>query len=340
MTLRTTAPRAKSRWFALLAVVVICTGLLATAALATDTNNPPTFTYVNDTLGADDQPGQKDLNSQSSVSDGGFLWVSWKWDDTKWPGGNTGDACALFSTDGDQNINFAVCVTVGGNPAAQQTNSPRLYTCGDDKADRCTSPIALVAGPYVTACSTAIAAVDPYHSQGGNPANDTVATCHIDLSEVDATAATLINTCSYPSEQPNSDPSDCVLIVGSTITTLSSGSATWSATLNDSAAVTPSTATGAVTFRLYADATCSTLLWTSTPVALTGGSAATTNSTPGTNATGTNGRVITETTHPNGGTFYWTAEYVPASGSTVTGTTSACGEPTTVTKASVGGSAG
>ena len=120
MTLRASAPHARPRWIALFFTIVLCTGLMATVALATDTSNPPTFTYVNDSLGPDDQPGQKDLNSQSSVSDGLFLWVSWKWDDTKWPGGNTGDACALFTTDSDQNIDFAACVTVGGNPAAQQ----------------------------------------------------------------------------------------------------------------------------------------------------------------------------------------------------------------------------
>ena len=36
--------------------------------------------------------------------------------------------------------------------------------------------------------------------------------CTITLSEINATVAVLINTCSYPSSQPNSDPSDCVLI--------------------------------------------------------------------------------------------------------------------------------
>jgi hypothetical protein len=338
MTLRTTAPRAKSRWFALLVVVAICTGLLATVALATDTTNPPTFTYVNDSLGPDDEPGQKDLNSQSSVNDGAFLWVSWKWDDTRWPGGNTGDACALFTTDSDQNIDFAVCVTVGGNPATQQASSPRLYTCGDDKADRCTSPIALVPGPYVTACSTAIAAVDPYHTVGGNPptpANDTVATCHIQLAEVDTTSASLVNTCSYPSEQPNSDPSDCVLTVGTSIATLSSGATTWSATLGDTATLSPSTATGSVVFRLYSDATCDTLLWTSSAIAVSSGTAAT-----GTDA-GTGNRVITSTSHPDGGTFYWTATYTPTEGSAFTASASACGEATTVdTDGVVSGSAG
>jgi len=337
MTLRTTAPRAKSRWFALLVIVAICTGLLATVALATDTTNPPTFTYVNDSLGPDDEPGQKDLNSQASVPDGAFLWVSWKWDDTRWPGGNTGDACALFTTDSDQNINFAVCVTVGGNPAAQQTNSPRLYTCGDAKDDRCTSPIALVAGPYVTACSTAIAAVDPYHTQGGSPASDTVATCHIQLAEVNATSASLVNTCSYPSEQPNSDPSDCVLTVGTSISTLSGGATTWSATLSDTATLLPSNATGSVVFKLYSDSSCSaaSLLWTSGAIAVSGGQAATGSDT------GTGNRVITSTSHPDGGTFYWTATYTPTEGSAFSPSASACGEATTVdTDGVVAGSAG
>ena len=44
--------------------------------------------------------------------------------------------------------------------------------------------------------------------------NDTRVTCTIQLADfgVTITDLELINTCSYPSSQPNSDPSDCVLI--------------------------------------------------------------------------------------------------------------------------------
>ena len=41
------------------------------------------------------------------------------WDETAFSGSNSGDACALFDTDADPggNINYAICISVGGNPA-------------------------------------------------------------------------------------------------------------------------------------------------------------------------------------------------------------------------------
>src|SRR6266581_1107438 len=75
-----------------------------------------------DTAGADDiNASQKDLNEfcQSPGNDGGLNGclssdanLTWTWDDTGWTGSNTGDACALYDTDGDGNANFALCATV------------------------------------------------------------------------------------------------------------------------------------------------------------------------------------------------------------------------------------
>jgi hypothetical protein len=197
----------------LAAVILVATGvtaLLATqAGAALSLANPPTFTFVNDENGADDQPGQKDLNAQAvAVPAPGDLWVSWKWDDTSLSGGNTGDACALFDTNQNSKVNFAICVTIQGNPAVQAPVSPRVYTCGDGKVDRCTSTYTQVT-PINSACNTNTNATDPFHSGK----KDTQAICHIDLADVGGFGtANLINTCSYPSQQPTSDPSDCVLI--------------------------------------------------------------------------------------------------------------------------------
>jgi hypothetical protein len=203
-------PARKRRLWQLVPALLLALGLLVITApaVALDTTNPPSFTFVNDQNGADDQPGQKDLSAHAVAPGtvGGDLWVAWKWDVTSLSGGNTGDGCALFDTDGDSKVNFAICVTIAGNPAAKQAVS--IYTCGDAKVDRCTSTAALLAGPYASACTVATNASDPFHSGQF----DTQATCHIALSEVGATAALLVNTCSYPSTQPNSDPSDCVLI--------------------------------------------------------------------------------------------------------------------------------
>lgn len=210
MTLRKNAPRAKRRWLGLLAIVAVCTVALASNALATlSLSDPPTFSFVNDEGLADDQPGQKDLSAQAVASPApGDLWVSWKWDVTSLSGGNTGDACALFDTDTDSKVNFAICVTIQGNPAVQAPVSPRVYTCGDGKVDRCTSTYVQVS-PINSACATNTDATDPYHAGQ----KDTQAICHIDLADVGgASTANLVNTCSYPSQQPTSDPSDCVLI--------------------------------------------------------------------------------------------------------------------------------
>src|SRR5205085_555376 len=91
--------------------------------------------------GADDiNSNQKDLNEfcQSAGNDGGLAGctssdanLTWTWDDTGWTGGNTGDACALYDTDGDGKANFALCVSVGSDPAVEGSGSPRFYSCDD-----------------------------------------------------------------------------------------------------------------------------------------------------------------------------------------------------------------
>jgi Prealbumin-like fold domain len=192
-----------------LATILSVTLFAQAGGAALPLNNPPTFNFVNDENGADDQPGQKDLSAQAvAVPSPGDLWVAWKWDVTSLSGGNTGDACALFDTDTDARVNFAICVTIEGNPAVQAATSPRVYTCGDGKVDRCTSTYTQVT-PINSACGVNNQATDPFHSGQ----KDTQATCHVDLADVGGSGtANLVNTCSYPSQQPTSDPSDCVLI--------------------------------------------------------------------------------------------------------------------------------
>jgi hypothetical protein len=54
-------------------------------------------------------------------------------------GGNTADVCSLYDTDNDNNVNLAVCITLGGMPATQQ--DVRLFTCGDTAPDKCTGSV-------------------------------------------------------------------------------------------------------------------------------------------------------------------------------------------------------
>lgn len=192
------------------AAILVMVALVVSQAGAFTNATPPSFTanIVVDENGADDVPGQKDLSLQSVGTNGpGDLWTMWQWDVTGLSGGNTGDACSLFDTDSDGKVNFAVCVTISSSPAVEAAT--RVYMCGDGKVDRCTSTYTLVAGPIGTECETNTNASDPFH----NGQKDTQAICHIDLDDVGGLGtAQLVNTCSYPSQEPTSAPSDCVLI--------------------------------------------------------------------------------------------------------------------------------
>lgn len=200
-------PRSVLLFGALLACML---SFAAQANAAYDVSSSPPFTFVPDEQGADDYPGQKDLNGQAVTTVPGTplqLWFAVKWDDTDFSGGNTGDACALFDTDTDNKINSAVCVTISGKPAALVTGTPTVYTCGDGKNDRCTSKYKLVSKGE-TNCKLVNPASDPFHGAGSA---DTEAVCRVDLAAV-GTGADLRNVCSYPSGEPTSDPSDCVLV--------------------------------------------------------------------------------------------------------------------------------
>lgn len=164
---------------------------------------------VNDSAGANDKPEQKDL-TKLCVDYAGLpttVQTTWNWDELGTSGANTMDACNLFDTDGDGNINYAVCVTTQNTPATFQALT--TYSCGDDKIDRCTSPATTISNG-TTSCSVSQKSNDPFPAGTNNP-KDTEGTCTIQLSTVGGASAKLIDVCSYPSSQPNSDPSDCII---------------------------------------------------------------------------------------------------------------------------------
>jgi hypothetical protein len=174
--------------------------------------------YV-DQQGANDEPGQKDL-TEVCLDDANApdtVEVSWNWDQIDWSGNNTGDACLLFDTDGDGYANSAACAYVSGSPAALV--GYQFYTCNDANFDRCSGPTPVdpVDGSQST-CTVEVLPeppateppADPF-PEGDDYPYDTVATCTIDLDDVGGGTATPTDVCSYPSGEPNSDPSDCVL---------------------------------------------------------------------------------------------------------------------------------
>lgn len=165
-----------------------------------------------DVNGVDDEPGQKDLNAMTTTydtGDGFDFHVLWNWDDTSVSGGNTVDACSLYDTDGDGFSNYSLCVTGGGTPITYQSTT--LYSCDDSRVDRCAGPTLLNTDPpepYLNSVCTIQSATDPFHVGQ----YDTQAMCKIKLSDLGTTALpVLTNVCSYPSKEPNSDPSDCVV---------------------------------------------------------------------------------------------------------------------------------
>ncbi|HSE09778.1 MAG TPA: LPXTG cell wall anchor domain-containing protein [Nocardioidaceae bacterium] len=164
-----------------------------------------------DEQGANDEPGQKDLTKLWAWSpSGGILKIGWNWDETGWSGSNTGDACALFDIDQDTSADYAVCVTVEGDPATQlEPGSPRVYECTTQGTNSVTNCLGaeLRAGTSTT-CEVAQTATNPFVAGGV----DTSALCTIDLDDVGGSSSTVLtNICTYPSQQPTSDDSDCVL---------------------------------------------------------------------------------------------------------------------------------
>jgi hypothetical protein len=329
VTFRASAPRKRQRWLSLIAIVALATGMLATSALAA-----PTFAFVQDEQGANDEPGQKDLTSDATAIDpsNNDYYTAWKWDDTAWSGKNTGDACSLFDTDGDGFANYAVCVTIG-KPATEK--STRVYSCGDTRADRCTGAALEGTEGSTNFCTVSGPVSGPFDGA------DTQATCNITLIESTLNLSgldngTFLNSCSYPSQEPNSDPSDCVHQIAITTVVVSTdsrnaGSIAWQARLADTATVSPSNATGSVTFKLYSDSLCQTLIWTSdadTSAPFASGT---------TGGTAVDGNLITNLNVNSTATYYWIASFTPTGA--FAADDSACGEPTTIS-ASITGSTG
>jgi|GEM_PF-3075643 len=166
-------------------------------------------TFVDD-AGANDEPGQKDL-TQLSIDDTSppTLGITWNWDEVGVSGqGQSLDACSLFDTDSDGFANFSICANATGNPANAVTTF--LYVCeADSKVDRCGGPAPDLT--FTSSCSIAVTNDDPF-ATGDEFPNDLKATCSIQLGDISPQPAnaTLLNVCSYPSGEPNSDPSDCV----------------------------------------------------------------------------------------------------------------------------------
>ena len=226
-------------------LVVLALAALSTAALLVSAGSasaaiPSNYFTVVDTGGANDINASQVDMTQLGRDDADPLEyrLFWSWDATDdWTGnGQTGDACALFDTNGNTNIDFAICVRVE-NPNAdttkvQPTDPAFVFTCGDAKDDRCTtpSPVALGAGDVTIGALTAtppplpsppanlITDTDPFPNllPDQNHPNDSTVMVVIKKSALPA-GAQLVNVCSYPSagNGGNNNPFDCIVNPGS-----------------------------------------------------------------------------------------------------------------------------
>src|SRR6188472_1889390 len=134
-------PRWLSRSRVAVALLLLLLGVGAGLVFVASASAAP-ITYVDD-HGADDEPGQKDLNFLTvdyGVPGATSVDVDWGWDDTGTTGNNTLDGCALFDTDRDGFANYSFCVVVSPAPAVLKL----LYTCGDAASDRCTNPRSVI----------------------------------------------------------------------------------------------------------------------------------------------------------------------------------------------------
>ncbi len=213
-------------------LVVAAFAILAQAAI------PLNFFTVVDQGGANDvQSAQVDLTQLGrDDTDSTEFKLFWSWDAVSvWTGsGQTGDACSLFDTDGDGNVNYVVCGQVS-NPNADPTyvmqtpGSPFVFSCTDARNDRCSQPTGPLSYNSSEIQSGAIG-TDPLNSTANlitntDPfpnlipdqewPNDTTLEIHILKSYLPANA-TLVNVCTYPSagNGGNNNPFDCVITPG------------------------------------------------------------------------------------------------------------------------------
>src|SRR5213594_1864977 len=202
---------------------------------------PYTFFAVLDQQGAN----EKGVQSQSDLtqmgrdnSDLNYYQIFWSWDSIdQWTGsGSTGDACALFDSDGDGKINYAVCgqiTNLNGNPnvVVQTTGAPFAFSCNNARTDRCGSPTSksftstdIQAGPLpgstASPAGNLITDTDPFgptalNGPGSNYPSDAQLYMKIRKAFLPANSA-LVNVCSYPSAGSggNNNPFDCIVSPG------------------------------------------------------------------------------------------------------------------------------
>jgi uncharacterized repeat protein (TIGR01451 family) len=190
------------------------------------------FTVV-DSGGVNDENGGSQLELTQmgrDDTDASFYQLFWSWDATDFTS-QTGDACALFDSDGDGKVDYNVCAQVQNGSTSGtivQTNaSPTAHSCDNKWTDRCGNPQdvtpgagQLVAGPIEDLSNTGgnlVTATDPFAGQNGaaDSPNDSTIAAKISKSLLPS-GAQLVNVCDYESiaNGGNNNPNDCIVNPG------------------------------------------------------------------------------------------------------------------------------
>ena len=215
-------------------MIVMATLAMLLSAGSASAAIPASFFTVIDQGGVNDvNADQVDLTQMGRDDDDPLFYkLFWSWDSTSlWTGtGQTGDACALFDSNGNSRVNYAVCARIE-NPDADPTqatltpNSPILFSCSDARDDRCSNPAPQIVATGLTAGTIGsqgldhdgnlITDTDPFAPAGSDSPNDV--TVQVNISKLLLNGGVLVNVCTYPSagNGGNNNPFDCIVNPGS-----------------------------------------------------------------------------------------------------------------------------
>ena len=161
--------------------------------------------------GCNDNPGQKDVIVSGLAVNNPIVYYLFVFDETGLSGGNTGDGCWLFDTNSDGNADKAFCFTLRNNPFTLLAADVKFYDCNNTDPDRCTGATEIM----VTSLNCALHGMAPEIAGFECGDGDTAAVeCSMDITEELGWMTgnlVLLAACSYPSQIPNSAPSDCVV---------------------------------------------------------------------------------------------------------------------------------
>lgn len=169
----------------------------------------------------DDVPAQGDVKAAGIASDfvapgpATTIFLRFDFDETATSGaGQSLDGCWLLDVSGSGTVTQALCFTLQGNPVT--ITDTRYFTCNGSTIDTCAGATMQTLPASAACLSAVISAPDILHDcTGTNPmdTSDAGVECSIALSDIGWTSGpvTLLQACSYNSQQPNSNGVDCTI---------------------------------------------------------------------------------------------------------------------------------